>query len=151
LDDDSKPDVAAASGMRKILFSLTILLVVLALTFSIVLLASDSHFGNALGRWARVISALPLLAAGLSFLIVQLIVRPRWVELLKNLLLAGTFLLWGSVQLMTQNLVAKRLADVVIALYVADLAWTILAGMKSVNKVVEETAIRNSGISRAKT
>jgi len=68
-------------------------------------------------------------AVGLSFAIAQPIVRPRRLELLKNLLLAATFLLWGAVQLMPQNLVSKKLGDVVIALYVTDLAWTVMAGL----------------------
>jgi hypothetical protein len=43
---------------------------------------------------------------------------------MKNVLLAGTFLLWGAIQLMPQNHLAERLGNVVIVLYVVDLAWT---------------------------
>ena len=82
------------------------------------------------GRRAAVISALPLLAVGFSFLILQPILRPKWTELFKNLLLAATFLLWGAVQLMTRNVASKTLGDVVIALYVTDLTWTILARVR---------------------
>lgn len=113
--------------MNKILLWLAIGLVVLALASSIGLLASDTTIGVALRLPAAMISAVPLLAAGLSFLILQLMIRPRWTELLKNILLAATFLLWGIVQLMANNLLSKRLGDVVIALYVVDLAWAILA------------------------
>ena len=74
-------------------------------------------------------SATPLLLTGLSFLLVQVLLRPRLTELLKNLLLAAAFLLWGVVQLMEQNDLSKRLGDVVIALYVIDLVWVMLAGM----------------------
>ena len=114
--------------MNKTLISLAIGLVVLAIVFSIGLLASDI-IGVASRLPAATISALPLLAVGLSFLIVQSMIRPRWTELLKNILLAATFLLWGIVQLMAHNLLSKKLGDVVIALYVVDLAWTILARM----------------------
>jgi hypothetical protein len=71
-------------------------------------------------------SAAPLLLVGTSFLIVQPLLRPRLVELLKNVLLAATFLLWGIVQLLPQNAMSIRLGNVVIALYVLDLAWVTL-------------------------
>jgi hypothetical protein len=77
------------------------------------------------------ISAGPLLLIGTSFLIVQLVIRPRWSELLKNVLLAGTFLLWGTIQLMPQNYLAQRLGNVVIVLYVLDLAWTTFSSLNS--------------------
>jgi uncharacterized membrane protein HdeD (DUF308 family) len=120
--------------MNKLLFRLAMSLLVLALASSVVLLASGADPGgadqghHARVRWAAVISGLPLLTAGLSFSLIQLIIRPPRAELLRNLLLAATFLLWGAVQLMTQNFLSKKLGDVVIALYVSDLAWTILAG-----------------------
>lgn len=120
--------------MNKILLWLAIGLIVLALASSVGLLASDARMGVALGLSAAAISALPLLAAGLSFLMVQPMIRPRWAELLKNMLLAATFLLWGVVQLMTQNPLSKRLGDVVIALYVVDLAWTILVRVNPARK-----------------
>jgi hypothetical protein len=123
--------------MNKVLVSLAMGLVILAVFSSIVLLASDSNIGGSLGRWTAVVSAVPLLAVGSSFLIFQLIARPRRVKLLKNVLLAATFLLWGAVQLMSQHPLAKKLGDLVIALYVAELAWTILAGVKPVRKPVD--------------
>jgi hypothetical protein len=123
--------------MNKILLRVAMGLVVMAVLSSILLLASDSNMGGALGGWAAAISSVPLLAVGLSFLIVQAMIRPRGTELVKNLLLAATFLLWGAVQLMRQNLVSKRLGDVVIALYVTELAWTILVRVNPSEKPVE--------------
>jgi hypothetical protein len=122
--------------MDKTLVRLAMVFVVLALFSSVMLLASDSKIAVVTGRWAAAISALPLLAVGLSFLIIQLIIRPRATELLKNLLLAATFLLWGAVQLMAPNFASKTLGDVVIALYVTDLAWTILTSVNPVEKRV---------------
>jgi hypothetical protein len=78
---------------------------------------------------ASVVSAVSLFLIGASFLMAQAILRPRPVELLKNVLLAAAFLLWGVVQLMEQNALSKKLGDVVIALYVVDLAWMILSGV----------------------
>jgi hypothetical protein len=120
-----------ASTVNKLVVGVAIGLVVLALLSSAALLATDTNLGARLGLPASAISALPLLAAGLSFVIVQPMIYRRWTELLKNLLLAATFILWGAVQLMAQGWLAKILGDAVIALYVLDLTWTILASMKA--------------------
>jgi hypothetical protein len=92
-------------------------------------LTSNAPIDIPLGFSAPVISAAPLLLIGVSFLVVQMMLRPRWTELLKNILLAAAFILWGVVQLMEQNALSKRLGNVVIALYVLDLAWVILSSV----------------------
>lgn len=109
----------------RILRFLVFLLAVLALISSAALLANDFIARGVHGRLADALSALPLLTVGLAFVLAQAMVRPGAWELLKNLLLAATFVLWGIVQLMGQNHLAKILGDLVIALYVTDLAWTI--------------------------
>jgi len=86
------------------------------------LLATDAQIHVPLAFSASAISAASLLLIGMSFLILQVIQRPSLAELLKNALLAGAFLLWGVVQLMRQSDLSKKLGDVVIALYVVDLA-----------------------------
>jgi hypothetical protein len=73
------------------------------------------------------LSALPLLLAGSSYIILQAILRPRPLELLKRLMLGTAFLLWGVVQLMRASDLATELGNLVIALYVVDLGlivWT---------------------------
>jgi len=73
------------------------------------------------------LSALPLLLAGSSYVVLQAILRPRPLELLKRLMLGIAFLLWGVVQLMPASNLAAELGNVVIALYVLDLGliiWT---------------------------
>jgi hypothetical protein len=102
-------------------------LAVLALAAGMGLLIADAKIWKLPGLPEAVISAAPLLLVGIAFLILQPIIRPRFSELLKNALLAATFLLWGAVQLMPQDALSKRLSNAVIALYVLDLAWVILA------------------------
>lgn len=104
---------------------------VLALAASLGLLIGDVGIGTLPRLSAAVASGAPLLLVGTSFLFVQPILRPRLVELLKNILLAGTFLLWGTIQFMPQNAMSVRLGNVVIALYVLDLAWVTLGTMIS--------------------
>ena len=56
-----------------------------------------------------------------------MILRPRPLELLKRVMLAAAFLLWGIVQLMPAGNLASELGNLVIALYVIDLGliiWT---------------------------
>jgi hypothetical protein len=56
------------------------------------------------------------------------------VDLLKNGLLAATFLLWGAIQFMPQGVASLQLGDLVIVLYVLDLAWVILGSTISRNE-----------------
>lgn len=73
------------------------------------------------------LSAIPLLLAGSSYLVLQAILRPPPLELLKRVMLGAAFLLWGIVQLMPVSDLAVELGNVVIALYVIDLGlmiWT---------------------------
>jgi hypothetical protein len=91
-----------------------------------------THIAKAAFRgWALVkslpLSALPLLLAGSSYVVLQAILRPRPLELLKRLMLGIAFLLWGVVQLMPASDLSAELGNVVIALYVVDLGliiWT---------------------------
>jgi len=106
-------------------------LAIVALIASVSLLISDAKIWSPPGVSTAAISAAPLLSIGISFLFIQPILRQRSADLMKNVLLAGTFLLWGAVQLMPQNHLAERLGSVVIVLYVVDLAWTSFSSMYS--------------------
>ena len=121
--------VASLSILKKLLRWISYSLAVLALAASVGLLVGDAGIGNLPQLSAAAASAAPLLLIGTSFLIAQPALRPRLVELLKNVLLAATFLLWGIVQLMPQNSMSIRLGNVVIALYVLDLAWMTLGAV----------------------
>jgi sulfite exporter TauE/SafE len=101
-------------------------LAVLALAASLALLLGDAGIGTLVWHSASASTAAPLLLVGTAFLFMQPVLRPRLVELLRNVLLAGTFLLWGIVQFMPQNAMSARLGNFVIALYVFDLAWMTL-------------------------
>jgi sulfite exporter TauE/SafE len=117
--------------LSKILRWISYGLAVLALAASIGLLIGDVGIGTLPRLSAAAATAAPLLLVGTSFLFVQPVIRPRLVELLKNVLLAATFLLWGIIQLMPQNAMSMRLGNVVIALYVLDLAWMTLGTVNS--------------------
>ncbi len=78
------------------------------------------------------LSALPLLLAGASYVALQARLRPAPLELFRRLMLGGAFLLWGVVQLMPPSVLATNLGDLVIALYVFDLALMVQAELNSV-------------------
>ena len=109
-------------------------LAAVALAACVALLISDLRPGFLPGISTAEISAVPLFLAGIAFLFVQSIIRPRRADLLKNLLLAATFLLWGAVQLMPQNALSRRLGNLVIVLYVLDLAWATFGAAGSPQK-----------------
>src|ERR1700756_1810060 len=100
---------------------------VLALAACAGLLVSDAGAWSLSGHAVAAISAAPLLLVGVSFLLVQPVIRPRLAGLVRNLLLAATFLLWGATMLMPQNQISRRLGNLVVVLYVLDLAWVVLA------------------------
>ena len=68
------------------------------------------------------VSALPLLLIGVAYLGLQAILRPHIFELLKRVMLASAFILWGIDQLLPTGSVATTLGDIVIVLYIIDLA-----------------------------
>jgi hypothetical protein len=110
---------------------MTIIFVTLALATGGALLARDSGVGIFPGLSRGAASAAPLLSGGIAFLILQLIIRARLKDLLKNVLLAATFILWGIVQLIPQNFLSIRLGNVVVPLFVLDLAWATMSGVNS--------------------
>lgn len=121
----------ALSSSNKVLTWISGVLSFLALAACAGLLISDARLFILSKHASAAISAAPLLLVGVAFLFAQLVNRPRFADLVKNLLLAGTFLLWGVVQLMPHNELARRLGNLVIVLYVLDLTWIILAPANS--------------------
>jgi hypothetical protein len=77
------------------------------------------------------LSALPLLLAGASYVVLQAVLRPPPMELIRRLMLGSAFLLWGIVQLMPAGTLATNLGDVVITLYVIDLGLMVQAELQA--------------------
>ncbi|HLH75782.1 MAG TPA: hypothetical protein VKV28_03145 [Candidatus Binataceae bacterium] len=108
-------------------------LLLLALVGSVALLLADAASARAwafsrfvaLASGHASLSALPLLAAGLCYLALQVVLRPKPWQLFKRLMLGAAFVLWGVVQLMPSGTLATHLGDIVIALYVFDLGLMI--------------------------
>jgi hypothetical protein len=116
--------------VNRVLRGMTIILVVLALASTLAQLVKDAGMGTLPRLPLHVISAVALLLAGVAFLIVQPIICLRPREILKNVLLAVTFILWGIVQLMPQNALSMRLDNLVVALFVLDLAWAAILSVR---------------------
>ena len=127
----NRSEVQSLTTFNKVLGWISIGLSIFALAAGIALLLADARPGTLPRLPAAWISASPLLSVGAAFLIMQSVIRPRPMELLKNVLLAATFLLWGAIQFMPRNATSLLLGDVVIALYVVDLAWVILGSKNS--------------------
>ena len=139
--NDDHPSSMRRPAVEEILRWLARSFAILALLSSFALLCVGAtpfltplpaHIAKALVNvWALVknvpLSALPLLLAGSSYIVLQAILRPQPLELLKRLMLGVAFLLWGVVQLMPVGNLSAELGNVVIALYVVDLGliiWT---------------------------
>jgi len=111
----------------KLLYLFTWALVVLALAAGFILLMNDVFFTMFLHAPA---SAAPLLLIGAASLGFQVLIRPRPLDLLKALIVSSAFILWGIDQLLAPGWAATTLGDVVITLYVIDLAWMIVDRLK---------------------
>ena len=112
--------------VRRLSYLLTWVIVVAALLAGVVLLASDM-FSTILPH--APVSASPLLLIGAAYLGFQALIQPKLLDLLKALIVSAAFILWGIDQLLPQGWFATTLGDVVIALYVLDLGWMMLASL----------------------
>jgi len=129
-----------AGNVNWFLRNMAIILVVLAVAFSGVLLAKDAGMEILPQLPLHLISAVSLLLVGLAYLLIQPAMGLRPKELLKNMLLASTFILWGIVQLMPQNVLSMRLDNLVVALFVLDLAGAAFLGVRSTQESVQPRA-----------
>ena len=116
--------------LNRVFRNIATTVVVFAVVFSVVLLAKDAGMEILPQLTVNEVSAISLLSVGVAFLIIQPMMRLRAKELLKNVLLAVTFILWGIVQLMPQNVLSTRLGNLVVALFVVDLGWAVLLGVR---------------------
>jgi hypothetical protein len=66
---------------------------------------------------------VPLLLVGIAFLGWLAIDRPATIDLIKQVLIAVAFILWGGNLLMPSGQWTRFVGAVVIAIYVFDLAW----------------------------
>ncbi len=69
------------------------------------------------------LSAVPLLLIGVASLGFQVLTRPKLLDVCRALLVSLAFILWGIDQMLSPGWQATTLGDVVIVLYVIDLAW----------------------------
>ncbi len=96
-----------------------------AVIAGLVLLIGDLAAGLAARAAHAPISAAPLLMVGAAFMVVLPLTRPGWREFIKRAMVGAAFILWGIAQLMPPGVAATTLGDLVITLYVIDLALVI--------------------------
>ena len=96
-----------------------------AVVAGVVLLVGDAAAGLTARAAHAPISAAPLLMVGAAFMVVLPLTRPGWLEFIKRAMVGAAFILWGIAQLMPPGAAAATLGDLVITLYVIDLALVI--------------------------
>jgi hypothetical protein len=122
---------------------------VLAVISGIVLLIVDAPFSTHLPIPISrpVAEAVPLLLVGIAFLAWLAVNRPAIIDLIKQVLIAVAFLLWGFSLLMPSGQWSRFVGDLVIAIYVFDLTWLIEGNLrKRLNSHLVEDA--NGCVSR---
>lgn len=106
-------------------------LTVTALVGGALVLGLDLWPGFLSSRAHRLISAAPLLAVAVGYLVLQLRLRPRPHELLKRALLSLAFIFWSASQLAPATGWAPVANDLAIALFVLDLGLIIWGELRA--------------------
>lgn len=101
---------------------LAIFLAVIALLSGAVLLSLDflTHFTD--HRFHAAASAIPLILIGLSWLCLHPGLAAHPIQFLKRLIAVVAFVLWGFDQMLPAGWLATTIGDVVIGLFVLDMA-----------------------------
>ncbi len=110
---------------RQPLLGLTIALALCALISGVLLLLLDGFASFTSSRFHGVASAAPLIFIGLSWLCLHPGTGVNLIQFLKRLIAAVAFVLWGIDQMLPAGRLASTVGDVVIALFVLDLALII--------------------------
>jgi hypothetical protein len=118
------------SFVHTLFFLFTWVIVILALVAGVILLTRDVFLT---GLPHIPVSAAPLLLIGAAYLGFQVLLRPKPLDLFKALIVSSAFILWGVDQMLPGGWVATTLGDVVITLYVLDLAWMMIDRLKQRN------------------
>jgi hypothetical protein len=105
----------------------------LAVLAGIVLLIVDSPISRDLPIPIShaVAEATPLLLVGIAYLAWLALDRRSIIDLIKQVLLAAAFVLWGVSLLMPSGRWSRFVGAVVIAIYVFDLAWLMEGNIRS--------------------
>src|SRR5215469_9027337 len=117
----------------------------LTLVSVLLLIAWDAYPRAFPARAHDLLGALPLALIALTYLLYQAVRRPRPAELLKAIVLAAAFLLWGANQFWPKGSSATLLNDLAIALFVLDVflvvaGWPDRVRRESLRETYSETA-----------
>jgi hypothetical protein len=108
--------------LRPPLARLAIILAASALASGTLLLLLDCFAHFTTHRYHAAASALPLILIGLSWLSLHPGSGVHPIQFLKRLIAAVAFVLWGIDQMLPPGWLASTVGDVVIALFVLDMA-----------------------------
>jgi hypothetical protein len=116
--------------LQRLLFLFTGLVITLALASCVFLLVFDAPLPLVQRLAHAPVSAAPLLLIGLASLGFQVLIRPKPLDLFKAGMISSAFILWGVYQLLPTGWGATTLGDIVIVLFVIDLAWMMAGRLK---------------------
>jgi hypothetical protein len=116
---------------------------ILAVISGVVLLVVDSPVSAyvPIPISPRIAEAIPLLLVGIACLGWLAVDRPSRIDLIKQILIAAAFILWGINLLMPPGKWSKFTGAVVIAIYVFDLAWLMEGNLR---KKLSVATLKNS-------
>ena len=107
---------------RRPLSRFSIVLAVAAVVSGALLLVLDGVSSFPSDRFHAAASSVPLILIGLSWLCLHPGTGVHPIQFLKRLIAAVAFVLWGASQMLPPGWLATTVGDVVIALFVLDMA-----------------------------
>jgi hypothetical protein len=116
--------------MTRLFRSLSVVLLISALAAVAVLLISDALNHLQLTVVHRHAGGLSLMLIGSSYIGLQVSLRRRWNEMLKDIMLGTAFLLWGSEQFLPASPWVTAMDTIVVLIFVVDLGLAIVGRLR---------------------
>jgi hypothetical protein len=112
------------NGFRP-LYILSSILFAVAILGIITLVGNDIAHGYSVSIVHQRLDAWPLMAIGLSYIVLQLASKQKTGDRIKNIFLGVAFLFWGGEQLLPPSRIVTLLDEGAVTIFVVDLSFII--------------------------
>ena len=111
--------------LKSALRLLSAISLVFAIVTALLLVALDAaHLSGHISSW-HIKSAFPLIGIGLSYLLLQFTIPRSRAQRWLSIAVSGAFIIWGAEQFVPAPRIATLMDDIVVFLFVTELAFVI--------------------------
>jgi hypothetical protein len=112
-------------SLRTLLLHLVRVAAGLAVLAGVTALLLPAVQGQLPDAWRNTLAAMALIFIGTAFIMLQALVRPRPLQFVQRLMVVTAFVLWGVAMLLPAGPLTTGMNDLVVVLFVVDLAIVI--------------------------